>query len=179
MKVKAGSQDILPQETQFFHLLDGDLQMLHSDRVFLSHVNVAIFCPHGIGTDDHALENSVGIPFQNRPIHKGTWVPLIRVTDNILGLSFCLAGKLPFHTRGKAGTTPSPQFGPGHFLDDLLWRHPGKRPHDSLITAGSNIMLDLSGIDSTAAGQHSPYLFLVKGNLTPVVDGNSRLWLPV
>ena len=153
--------------------------MFDSNGIFLSHIDVPVLCSNSVGTDKHSLEDSVGITFQNSTVHKGTGVPLVCIADNILGPSLCLPSESPFHSCGKTGTTPASQLGPCCLIDHLLWCHPGEGLDNGLISTGGDIMLNLCGIDSSTVGQHPSHLFLIKGDLTPVIDGISCLGIPV
>ncbi|MBA7703546.1 hypothetical protein ES703_112332 [subsurface metagenome] len=156
IKIKAGTQDILPQKTQLLHLFNGYFQVLHCYRIFFSHVNVPVFRSNSISTNEHSLEDSVGITFQHGTIHKCPGIPFVRIADDILGSPLCLVGEFPFQACRKAG--PYPEKKPGNGLDN------------SLISTSGNVMLDPRGIDLSTIGQHPFHLFLIKRDLTAVED---------
>jgi hypothetical protein len=66
-----------------------------------------------------------------------------------------------------------------YFIDHLLRCHTREGSDDSLIPASGKVMLYLSGIDTTAVGEHPSHLLPIKGDLVPVIDGVTSLYILV
>ena len=110
-KIKPGSENILTQETVFFGLLNGDSQSFDGQRVFGSGIYISFMGVDGFGCDDHPFYDSMGIGFEDTPIHKGSRIPLIRIAQDVFHVTGAFKGKFPFDTGGEAGAPPASQTG--------------------------------------------------------------------
>ena len=120
IEVKAGAQDVFAQKSQFFGLLDGDIEMLDGNRILFAHIDVTVFAAHGIGTDEHSLYDGMRVAFQNGAIHECTGIAFVCVADRILGPAFGLTCKFPFKAGGEPRPAAAPEFGHQDLFDDLF-----------------------------------------------------------
>ncbi len=110
-------------------MLDGDLEILHSQRVFGADVHVSLARADGIRADDHALDDAVWIAFHHRAIHECARVAFVGVADDVAcpnGLHV-LAAEFPLETGRKARAAAPTETGRFDFDNDLLGRHCGER----------------------------------------------------
>jgi hypothetical protein len=149
--------------------------MLDGNGIFLPDIDVAVFGAHGICADEHPLENRMGISLQQRPIHEGAGVPLIRVADDILGPSLGLTGEFPFDSGQKARSPPPSQLGVRDLLDDGIRSHPGEGFGEGLVSPRRNVVLDSGRVDPPAVCQHPSFLFPVERDLVVVENGRPLL----
>ena len=113
VEVEAGAEDVLSQEARLPRLSDGDLDALDGQRVFVPDVDEAFLGADGLGADDHALEDGVGIGLEDGAVHEGPRVALVAVADEVFRRSLRPAGGLPLLARGEPGPAPAPETGSG------------------------------------------------------------------
>jgi len=83
VKGKVAAQNLFPQEIRGIAVGQGFPDAAYRQRIFCADIEKAPGSPYGIGSDDHPLDDAVGVRFQKHPVHKGTGIPLIAVADDI------------------------------------------------------------------------------------------------
>ena len=83
VKIKAGTADGVAQEIFSFCLTDGQLEPLHSQRIFGPYINVTIAGTDRISGDDHSLQHSMGRAFKNGSVHEGAGVALVGIANQV------------------------------------------------------------------------------------------------
>ena len=104
------------------------------------------------------------IAFKNRTVHECTGVTLVSVTANIF-LSAVLnkvTSQLPLSSGREAGTATSAKTGIKDNLDNFLGSHAGKYLTKCLISAGTDVLIDVLGIDNTTVTKSDTMLLLIE-----------------
>ncbi len=164
-KVKARTQDVLPQQAILLGLLDGDLEMVHGQRVLHADVDKALVCTDGVGPNDHPFQNSVGIALYQTAVLIRSWVPFVGVADHVLDLPVGAETGFPLPAGGEARPTPAPQTGALDGLNDLLRGHLKQRLGRSLVAIEGDIVLDSGRVNQAVLPHQDTLLPLVKGYL--------------
>jgi len=110
-KIEAGAEDVGTEQAIIGGLLDGNPQPFDRQGVFGAAVDISLVGVDGPGCDDHPLDNSVGVGFQNAAVHEGSRITFVRITEDILDLGIAFARKFPFQTGGETGSSPPPDAG--------------------------------------------------------------------
>ncbi len=108
MEGEIGAADIVTQQAVGFGLLDGGYQPFDGQGVFVAHVDVTLAGADGDAGNQHALENTVGVAFQDATVHIGAGVAFVGVADDG-ALAVVLGAGGPFDAGGKAAAAASPQ----------------------------------------------------------------------
>ncbi|MBA7670976.1 hypothetical protein ES703_79125 [subsurface metagenome] len=169
IKTEITSQDISAQEFQFLSLTKGNLDPMHSQRIFGTNIDIAITGTNGIGSDNHSLQYRVGVTLQDSAVHKGTRVTLIAVAYHIFGSPPGMAADFPLFPGRKASTTPPPQPGLFNPIYNFLRRRP-KHLYQRLIAAVSNVVLYLLRVDITAVFKYNLFLIFSPGEFGKAGD---------
>jgi len=82
--------------------------MLYGQGILITYVDIPLVRADGIGTDNHALDNTVRISFEDAPVLIGAGVTLVGVAEYILNVIFGGTAGLPFPPRGEAAAAPAP-----------------------------------------------------------------------
>jgi hypothetical protein len=163
-KLKAGAHDVITQQAEFAGLFDGQGDILDSQGILVAHIDVAMGGADGIGTDDHPLQNGVGIALKKAAVHIGTRVAFVGVADDVLGLALGLAGGIPFPAGGESTAAPSPQFGGDDLIDHLLGLHLVQGLGQGAVTANRQVVFDAGGFDQPVHAEYQAHLLFVKGH---------------
>ena len=84
IKGKSASHDIPAQYSGLPGLVNGIAQTFHCNWIFRTHIHISLGCTDCISTQHHALNNAVGVAFQNTSVHECTGVSFIRIADHEL-----------------------------------------------------------------------------------------------
>ncbi len=123
VEVEAAAEDVRSEEPHLPRLLERELQILDRQAVLVAHVDVAGVGADREGPDDHPLDDRVGIPFQDRPVHEGPGIAFIGVADHVLGLALGLPAGLPLASRRESAAAAPAQARVLDLLDDLFGIH--------------------------------------------------------
>ena len=179
IEVKAGSQDVLSQQAVFLGLVDGDVQAVDGQRILGPAVDVPLVGADGLGGDDHAFQNGVGIGLQDAAVHEGAGIAFVGVAQDIFDVARRGGGELPFHSRGETGAAAAAQTRIEDLLDDLLRRHLRQGLGHAGVTVPGDVLIDLLGIDEAPVAQHPQILQGEEGDLLHRGDELRRDGFPV
>ena len=171
VEVELGAQDVVPQETEFPGLVDGEFQALHRQGVFVAHVDVALAGADGIGPDDHALDDGVGVALHDRPVHEGPGVALVAVADDELYHALGFPAQAPLAAGGETAAAPAPEPRALHLVDDLVGGHGEQRLAERPVAPHGQVVVQALGVDEIELPQHDGGLALVEGHLALVGAG--------
>ena len=161
---------MISEKAHLLCLSDGDLQVLHSQRVFRADIDITALRSDRIGCDEHSFENEMGVSFKHAPIHEGAGVPFVRITDEILDVARGAAGETPFPSCRKPGSSPAPQSRFLNLIDHLLRRHGGENLAQGRITSAADVIPDLRRIDPAVVAEDLAHLSLIERNIVIVGD---------
>jgi len=108
-KVGGANDRVEPTASPVLRLEQSPFHPLDRQGVFGPHIDEALAGADGVGADDHAFDNAMGVSLQDAPVHVGAGVSLIGVADDILGHPGRLAAAGPFPPCGEASATPPPE----------------------------------------------------------------------
>lgn len=165
IEVEAAAEDAAAQKAPFPGLPEGDLQTLDGQGILRPDVDVAFASSNGIAADNHTLDDSVGVTFQDTAVHERSGIALIRVADDVLLVAGRAAGELPLQARGKTGTPPAPQTRLFDFGNDLFRGHLGQGLGAGRVASCGDVIIYALRIDVAAVGQGDPVLLLEKVQL--------------
>ena len=113
---------MLSEKALLVCLIKSVLHPLDGKSVFTTDVDDSLACLDGVTSEDHPLDQSMRIAFQDQPVFERSGFSFISVTDNVLLRS----GRCerPFLPRGEACTATATQTGLAHNLYDILRREP-------------------------------------------------------
>ena len=169
-EVPAAAEQVGPKKASFLRGGDGDAETLHGERVLGPHVDVPLMRTDGVGGDEHALKDRMGIAVHDRRVHEGAGIALVAVADDVLHIARRLARKVPFRARGKARATATAQAGVKHLLDDLLGAHAGEGLARGLVTAARQVLVEALRVDGAHVAQRDPRLLGVEGDVVGTGD---------
>ncbi len=178
IELEAGSEDVVTQEAVLSCLLDGDLKTLNGDRVLGTNVNVTLRGTDGVTCDSHGLKNYMRVALENGTIHECTRVALVGVTAHILLISLVSLCEHPLTTGRETCATAAAETGVKKDLDDIIRSLLGQHLCKSLVTARSDVLVNVLGIDDTAVAQRHTILLLIEIRLVhrdDAVRGNRLL----
>ena len=132
-------------------------QPLHGQGILGTDIDEHLTGPNGIGADEHALNEGVGVRLDDGPVHEGAGVALVGVADEVLLLPLCLPGGIPLEPRGEAGAAAAGQAGDLDLLDDLLGLHL-QGLVQGLVAVVVDVVVDAGGVDHAAVAQGHPLL---------------------
>ena len=138
---------------------------MHSQRVFIAHVDIALRRANGIGADQHAFQHQMRIAFEQASVHIGARVAFIGIADYVLGLTSCLAGRLPLPAGWKTTAAASPQIGLFHLFDHSLGLHAGQGLGKAAVAADCKIVVDACRVDIAVHPEDIARLALVKRHI--------------
>ena len=115
-EIEAAAEDVLAQQAHLLGLLDGNAEVLHRQRIFMPHIDVAVLRADGVGIDDHALDDGMRIAFHQRAVHERARIAFVAVADDGLDLRARFLRVLPFEPGGEACAAAPAQ---ARFLDDI------------------------------------------------------------
>ncbi len=116
-EVQSGTQDIFTQQTKLSGLSDRFFQPLHGERIFRSHIGDPAVGTHRISTNQHPLNQHMGIALNLVAIHIRAGVTLIGIADKILLTGFLLLHDAPLYTGRETGTSPAAELRFHDFID--------------------------------------------------------------
>ncbi len=126
----------------------------------------------GLGRNDHAFQNRMGIRLQDAAVHESTGIALVGVAEDVLHVAGRGSSKFPFQTRGKTGPAAAAKAGIEDFFHDQLGGHLRQGLGHPLITVPGNIFLNPLRINEPPVAENPQLLKGKKGNL--LHGGNDR-----
>ena len=99
--------------------------MLYRQRILGPDIDDPLVGADGVGADDHAFENRMGIALQNGSVHVGAGIPFVGIADDVpdsVG-GFGAAAGFPLAAGGEPSPSPAPQLRAFQLLDYLLGAH--------------------------------------------------------
>ncbi len=173
IKVEAGAENILTEQTVLLCLIDSDLQSSDCDGVLRTDVHIALLRADRIRRDGHRFNHCVRIAFQHRTIHECTGVTLVRITSNVLHVTHGVLGELPLSAGGEACAASTAKTGSEHLVNDLLRLHGGERLDERLITVHGDIFVNVLGVDHTAVAKDHTGLLLIEVGIGKSLHGGA------
>ena len=85
-EIEARSENIPADEALFPGLPEGNLKSFNGQRIFCPDVDVGLSRSDGVGGDAHALDEPVGIPFNDGAVHKCSRIALIGIANQVFFL---------------------------------------------------------------------------------------------
>ena len=130
-------QDMAPQIAFGIGLGNGDFQPMGRPLIGLAQKDIGDIGVNGIGADEQAFDELVGVALQQEPVLEGARFHLIGIDHQVFGAGgiFPLGYEAPFAGCGESGAPPAAQVGVIHRGDDLLGRHAGQRLLKCLVSA--------------------------------------------
>ena len=141
LAIKAGTKDVLAQETFGPGLGDGFLDDLRRERELLTNVNVGQLGVHREAGDGHALNELMRVLMQDVAILERAGLRFVGVADEIDGLGIRRRDKTPLHTRRESCTPATAKTAGFDLIGDgtLLHLH---RDLELLIAAVAQVAFD-------------------------------------
>ncbi len=130
------------------------VEVLHGDGVFLAHVDEALVGADGVGADDQAFQDAVGVALEQAPVHVGAGVALVGVDDDVLDVARRVPGGLPLDPGREAAAAATAQFGGLDLVQHLLGRHLEERLGQGGVAAMDDVGIDVVGIDEAVQAEH-------------------------
>ncbi len=166
----AGAQDVLAQQAVLAGRLDGQVQVLHRQRVLIAHVDKALMAADRVRGDDHALDDRVRISLHQGAIHERAGVTLIAVGDDVLDVALGLAGGLPLAARRVACAPAAAQAGLLDLGDHLVGGHAGEHLAQRLVPADRDVLVNRLRVNLAAVAQDDAHLLGIEGQVFVLGD---------
>ena len=135
VEIEPAAIDIRPQPAGFAGLVNGPVQHPGGLHVFTPQKNIALPGIIGPGSEDHPLNQQMGLLLHQQPVLEGARLHFISITDQVApGHVTPLQRQAPLDTGGKTGAAPATHIGVFDKGDDALGIALGQCPADRLIT---------------------------------------------
>ena len=142
MEREVGAEDTIAQESQALGVANRLREMLDRYGILRADVDVAVAGPDGVGADEHALDDSVGVALAHPTVHERPGIALVGVADQVFRLAGGVAAELPLPPRGKA-RAPAPAKATGRDLgNDILGGHSTEDFGQRIVAVERQIILD-------------------------------------
>ena len=122
IEVESATENVRAQQSVLPRLLDGPAQPSHRQRILGAHIDDALRCAHGVGADDHPLEQRMGIALNLVAVHVSAGIALIGIADDVLFIRLRLGKEVPLVAGQKPGSAASAQPGRLDLLDHRFRR---------------------------------------------------------
>src|SRR5215216_4416571 len=99
--------------------LDGRVHRRDRVRVFGPDIDVTRVSSHGVGGDDHALDQDEGVTLHQHAVCERAAVALVGVAADILAVSLGAENRLPLDPSREAGSTTAAKARLDDLVDDL------------------------------------------------------------
>jgi hypothetical protein len=162
---EAAAQNVVAQQAQRVHLIERDVGVVHGERIFVAHVNVALPAADGVRADDHAFEHEVRVAFEQRAIHERAGVAFVGVAQHVLRFARRLAAAFPLHPGREPAAAAPAQVGFLDLGDDLFGLHRTERLGQTGVAARGDVVLDVGRIERAVVAEHQPALVLIERHL--------------
>ncbi len=166
LQTAPGAKQVIAQQASLCGMDHGLTDTANRQRVFHPHVKETFFSTDGSGGDHHAFDHAVRIAFHHAPVHEGTRVSFIRITDHVLRRAGFRQGEFPFAAGRKAAAATAPQSRLGDLLADLVRTHLAISSLSCCVAAGVNVLTQITGIEAATLLEHATILLSIKRNLT-------------
>ena len=152
----------------FSCLFDGDVYMLHSDRVFRPDVYKAPARTYRVGGNDHTFNHPVWVTFKQSPVHERARIALISIADEIFFIARRFSAEIPFHPCRESRSSSASKTRFDHLIYNLLRFCFSNGLYRGDISAPFDKIFNTLGVDLPAVFQHEPFLPTVKINVRDV-----------
>ena len=109
VEIKRGAEYPFAEEEAAPGLVQRQLEAFNREGIFRPKVYVAFMRADGIPGNDHAFDDRMGIALDHGAVHERAGVSLVRIADNILGITPRLARQFPLQARREPGASPPAQ----------------------------------------------------------------------
>ena len=100
----------------------------------------------------------MGVAFQNRSVHERTWIALVSVTYYILFFFLLISRKLPFYAGWETTAASAAKSRVLHSLNDVFWLHLCQNLRQRLVSAVSDVFVNVFRINPTAVSKSNTHL---------------------
>ena len=112
------AEDVVAEDVCGVCFVDRSLEDALDLGVFVAEINEAALSAGGVGGEDHALDEGVGIVFHDGTVLEATGFTFVGITDNGFGIARCVGDGLPFHAGGESCAATAGEFGFGDEIDE-------------------------------------------------------------
>ena len=142
---------MVAEEAALSGVFDGFLETDDGQRVLGTDIDDGRGSADGIGTDEHAFDEVMGVAFDDRAVHERTGVAFVGVADEVLLIAFGILRRSPFEGGGETGAAAAAEAGDVDLLDDIVLGHAGLQDLlDGLVAVSGDVFIDVLGVDETA-----------------------------
>jgi len=152
---------------------------LDGQGIFGPAVDVAVMGADGLGGDDHAFEDRMGIRLQDAAIHESAGIALVGVAEDVFDVAGGGGGEFPFQARGEAGPAAAAKAGIEDFFHDLVGGHLRQGLGHPLIAVPGDVFLDPFRIDEPPVAEDPQLLEGEEGNLLHGGNDSFRRRFPI
>ena len=163
-------KDVLSEKAHGSRLLQGGFEPFDRQGVLGTAIDKPFVGADGVGGYGHTFDHRVGVSFENGPIHEGSRIALVGVTDDILLFPFAGLTELPLQARRETSSTTASLAGFEHFLDHRFRRHLGDNLSQGLVAPVGDVLIDALGVDLPAESENNLLLLLEEGDLPLLLD---------
>ncbi len=124
-------------------------------------------CAGHVAADDHSFQQRVRIAFNLVAIHVGAGIAFVGIADDVLWLCLRFGQKLPLIAGQVARASAAPQLGGFDLFDDRFWMPIDKHLVQRLVSADSDVLLNVVRVDNSAIAQDDLLLALEERHFIP------------
>ena len=157
-----GAHDVLAQNARCVRIVNGMLDMLARQGVFVANVEHAHLGANGQCANDHALDNGMGASLHGGAVHKRARVAFVAVAHDVFRRDVVACRAAPLPPRGEARATLTAQTALFHLGDNLVGRH-GQGLLQTFIATRCKVLIQAEWIDDAHILQHHFMLQAVEG----------------
>jgi len=158
-------KNILTKNAGFSRILTRLMDTLDGQRILRAHIHITFIRADRTRRDHHAFNDRMRIPFHDRTVHEGPWVPFIPVTNNIFLIVLLNAAHIPFLTRRETTAATPAKARIDHVAAQLFICHLRVSLLRGIISADGHILVDIFRIKVPATLEHKTRLTLIKWDL--------------
>ena len=138
LAVIAGAEDVPPDHILLAQRLNAGVQLIADIPKFAAQINVDCFGLYGVGADQRAFDQLIGVLFHNFAVFESAGLAFIGIDRDVFD-RFMLGDEAPFYAGGEAGAPAPAQAGSLDHINDFGRRH-GQR----LLQAGEAVVFFVS-----------------------------------
>ena len=158
-KIGRRIEDTRAEQAELFRLLESDFQPMDRQRIFATHIDIALSGANSISGDGHAFENPMRIAFEDAAVHEGAGVAFVGVAHDELAVAGHLGDEAPLDSCRIAGAASPAQAAARDGVHDLGRRHVADSMVEGSIPAGRNVRFDTLRLDDAGVLQYDCLLF--------------------
>ena len=164
-KIKSCIQNILPKQSVFFGLFDGNFEPFDGQRIFGTNIYQSFVGSNAVTADGHGFEHRVRITFEDRAIHESSRVALIGITNHVFFIRNAIVGNFPFQSGRETAASTSAQTRFFYYVNGFGRRHFRQYFSQSHIGIVSYGFVDIFRIYKSAVAQRNAQLFFIKSHV--------------